>query len=262
VWDEQLHAMDYLMYAYLQSAQDGKAKGILDELNLIIKTNVANFKVAYAFAAIPARYTIERRQWSDAASLELRPQEFPWNRFPWAEAIVHFARGLGSARKGDVVGARREVEKLADIQKALAGATGYDWATQVEVQRRAIAAWLAHAEQKDQEAVTLMRAAADLEDMTDKHPVTPGPVIPARELLGELLSEVGQSAEAMKEFEISLRVAPNRFNGLYGAGHAAELAGNREKARVYYEKLVMACAASDNTRVELQQAKAFLTNKR
>jgi len=257
-WDEQLHAMDYLMYAYLQLAQDEKAKGILDELNLIRKTNAENFKVGYAFAAIPARYAIERRQWSEAASLELRPQEFPWNRTPWAEAIVHFARGLGSARKGDVAGARKEMEKLAGMQKALAGAIGYDWATQVEIQRRAVASWLAHAEGKDQEAVTLMRSAADLEDSTDKHPVTPGPLIPARELLGELLSELGQPAEAMKEFEISLRAAPNRFNGLYGAARAAELAGNREKTREYYEKLVILCAAADSNRVELQQAKAFL----
>ncbi len=260
-WDEQLHAMDYLMYAYLQLAQDAKAKGILDELNLIRKTNAETFKVAYAFAAIPARYAIERRQWSEAASLELRPQEFPWNRSPWAEAIVHFARGLGAARKGDVAGARKEMDKLAGIQKALAGATGYDWTTQVEIQRRAIAAWLAHAEGKDQEAVTHMRSAADLEDTTDKHPVTPGPIVSARELLGELLAELGQPAEAMKEFEISLRAAPNRFNGVYGAAHAAELAGNRQKAQVYYEKLVMLCAAADNTRVELQQAKAFLANK-
>jgi tetratricopeptide (TPR) repeat protein len=260
VWDQQLHAMDYLIYAYLQLAQDEKAKGVLDDLNQILKTNDQNLIVAYTFAAVPARYAIERRQWAEAASLELKPQEFAWDRLPWAKAIVYFARGIGSARQGDVAGARNVVAKLEELKSELKGEKGYDWATQVEIQRLAVAAWLAHAERNDQEALSLMRSAADLEDSIDKHPVTPGTIVPARELLADLLIEVGQPAEALKEFEGSLATVPNRFNGLYGAARAAELAGNDKKAKDYYGRLVALCAGECSRR-ELQQAKAFLAKK-
>jgi tetratricopeptide (TPR) repeat protein len=258
VWDQQLHAMDYLIYAYLQLAQDEKAKAVLDELNRILKTSEQNLIAAYTFAAVPARYAIERRQWSEAASLELKPQEFAWDRLPAAKAIVYFARGVGAARQGDVAGARNALTKLEEFKRELTGAKGYDWAIQVEIQRRAVAAWLAHAERNDQEAVSLMRSAADLEDSTDKHPVTPGAIVPARELLADLLIDVGEPAEALKEFEISLAAVPNRFNGLYGAARAAELAGNEKKAKDYYGKLVALCAGECSQRRELQKAKAFL----
>ena len=260
VWDQQLHAMDYLIYAYLQLAQDEKAKGVLDDLNRILKTSDENFIVAYTFAAVPARYAIERRQWSEAAALELRPKEFAWNRLPWAKAIVYFSRGIGAARQGDVAGARNVLAKLEEVKGELNGVKGYDWAAQVEIQRLAVAAWLAHAERNDREALSLMRSSADLEDSTDKHPVTPGAIVPARELLADLLIEVGQPADALREFEASLATVPNRFNGLYGAARAAELAGNDKKAKDYYERLVALCA-EECSRRELQQAKAFLAKK-
>jgi len=259
VWDEQFHAMDYLVYAYLQGAQDKQAKGVLDELNKIPKAEPETFKVAYAVAAIPARYALERRRWDEAAKLTLPTLgAFPWQRFPWAEAHIHFARAIGAAHTGDTISARREIEKLAGLQQALIAVKGdYDWATQVEIERQVASAWLAHAEVRDDDALRLMRAAADLDDATEKHPVTPGAILPAREQLGELLLELKQPSAALQEFETSLRSAPNRFNGLYGAARAASLAADHKKAKTYYGMLMTHCRHADSTRPEIEEAKAF-----
>ena len=260
-WDEQLHAMDYLEYAYLQGARDREAKQILDELFSIKKTNPENFKCAYSFAAVPARYALERRQWAEAAHLTLRP-DFPWHQFRWAEAITYFARAIGAARIGDVASAKQSVDKLTEIKTAAVGANdNYDWSSQVEIQRRAAAAWLARARREDDEALRLMRSAADLEDSTDKHPVTPGPVLPAREMLGDLLIELKQPLQALREYEASLKQSPNRFNGLYGAARAAELAGQTEKAAALYRNVTAMCPRGDAERVELQRAKAFVAKR-
>ncbi len=263
-WDEQLHAMDYLAYAYLQAAQDKKAWGVVDELNKIQKVEPETFKVAYAFAAVPARYALERRRWDEAAKLTLpagTAATFPWPNFSWAEAHIHFARAIGSARGGDTAAARLEVEKLAAIQKELVGVkAGYDWAKQVDIERMVAAAWLAHAEGKHEEALQLMRAAAELDDATDKHPVTPGAILPAREQLGELLLELKQPGAALKEFEVSFHSTPQRFNGLYGAARAARLAADHKKARTYYSKLAALGRGADSARPELQEAKAFLAS--
>jgi tetratricopeptide (TPR) repeat protein len=258
---DELHAMDYLAYAYLQTAQDGKAKDMVDALNRMNKVDANVFQAAYAFAAIPARYTLERRQWSEAAGLKVHPADFPWTKFPYAEAMIYFARSLGASRSGDITGASKDIERLSSIQRSLAEARENYWATQVEIQRQAAAAWLAHAEGKQEEALKLMRAAADLEDTTEKHPVTPGAIVPARELLGELLLELRQPRQALKEFEASLDVSPNRFNGLYGAAKAAELSGDREKAATFYAKLMTLAERSDGKRPELQAAKVFLASK-
>jgi hypothetical protein len=257
-WDEQLHAMDYLMYAYLQGAQDQPAKAILDELYHIHKTTPENFKVAYAFAAIPARYAIERRQWSEAASLKAYPSEFPWNRFPWAEAIIYFARSIGAARSGDVTSARQSRDRLVALENMLVEAKERN---QVEIQRRAASAWLAYAEGKKEEALQLMRSAADLEDSTEKHPVTPGPILPAREMLGDLLLELRQPRQAAQAFEASLVASPGRFGSLLGAARAANSLGDVEKARSFYSKLAALCHQADGNRVELQEAKTFLQRK-
>lgn len=262
VWDEQLHAMDYLTYAYLQGAQDKQAWGVLDELNKIRRVEPETFKVAYAFAAIPPRYALERRRWDEAAKLTLpagTSGTFPWQRFSWAEAHIHFARAIGAARTGDTKSARQEVEKLAAIRQALVEVKGgYDWATQVDIERQVASAWLAHAEGKHEEALRLMRAAAELDDATEKHPVTPGAILPAREQLGELLLEIKQPMAALQEFETSLRSAPNRFNGLYGAARAARLAADQKRARTYYGKLMALCHQADSIRPEIEEAKAFL----
>jgi tetratricopeptide (TPR) repeat protein len=195
----------------------------------------------------------------------LHPSTFPWDRFLYAEAITHFARALGSARLGDAAAARRSVEKLASIQQALVSAkenpVNQYWAKQVEIQRQAAAAWTARAEAKNEEAVRLMRAAADLEASTDKSPVTPGAVLPARELLGDLLLELKQPAEALKQYEASLRDAPNRFNSLYGAAQSAELTGDRAKAAEYYQRLIAVCPQAEGERAELKRAKEFRAHK-
>jgi tetratricopeptide (TPR) repeat protein len=262
VWDEQLHAMDYLAYAYLQSAQDKQAWAVLDEMNKIQSVDPKTFKVAYAFAAIPARYVLERKRWDEATKLTL-PQNtvgmFPWELFRWAESHIHFARAIGFARTGDTASARKEIEQLAALRDGLVIGKGeYDWAKQVEIERQIAGAWLAFAEGKQDESLTLMRAVADLDDATDKHPVTPGAILPAREQLGELLLELKQPSAALAEFETSLRSAPERFNGLYGAARAATLASDQKKARSYYEKLIALTRQADSLRPEIAEAKAFL----
>ena len=259
-WDEQLHAMDYLVYAYLQGAQDKQAKAVVDELDQIRKVTPENFKVAYAFAAIPARYDLERRRWSEAASLKMQ-SGIAWNRFPWAEAIIQFARGLGAARGGDKATAGQTLEKLAALKNTLIEARDGYWANQVEIERLAVSAWLACAEKKKDEALKLMRSAAELEDATAKHPVTPGPILPAREMLGDMLLELGEPGEALREFEAALVVSPNRFRSLVGAARAARLTKQAEKARGFYSTLMAVCRYGDSKRVELQEADAVLRMK-
>jgi tetratricopeptide (TPR) repeat protein len=255
---DQLHAMDYLVYAYLQGAQDQKAERVLEQTRSFNRVDAEVFAAAYAFGAMPARYALERRRWAEAARLQVHPTSFPWDRFRYAEAMTYFARAVGAARNGEATAARNDVEKLASIQSALAEAKDGYWANQVEIQRRLAAAWLARAEKRDEEALKLMRAAVELEASTEKHPVTPGPIIPAREMLGDMLIELNQPGQALREFETSLRDSPNRFNGLYGAAHAAELSGDLKTASAYYGKVVALCNNADGTRVELQRAKQFL----
>ena len=261
-WDEQLHATDYLVYAYLQTAQDKHALSVLDEMLKLKSAEPQNFKVAYALTAIPARYALERKQWAEAAKLMLPPNSvgmFPWQKFRWAEAHIHFARAIGFARTRDVSSARQELDQLAALRDALVIGKGeYDWARQVEIERQIAAAWLAYAEGQKDESLQLMRAVADLDDATDKHPVTPGAILPAREQLGELLLELKQPAAALAEFETCLLTTPERFNSIYGAAHAASLAGDHKKARAYYQKLRVLTQKADTPRPEINEAKAFL----
>jgi hypothetical protein len=241
---DALHAMDYLEYAYLQTGQDPKAGEIVDRVAKATSFDMAQAAAAYALAAIPARHALERRAWKEAEAVAAQPANFPWGKFPYAEAIVHFARAVGGARAGDLETAQKEVDALAAIGISLKGQKGFDWATQVEVQRRAAAGWLARAQKKDGEAAALLRSAADLEDSTDKHPVTPGSVLPAREQLADLLLEEGQAAAALTEYETSLRSAPARFNSYDGAARAAERAGKKEEAKAYGDRLLLLCGGS------------------
>ena len=253
---DALHAMDYLEYAYLQTGQDEKAREIADGVAKVTSFDVPQFAAGYALAAIPARHALERRAWKEAAALTAQPATFPWAKYPYAEAIVHFARAVGGARAGALDTARREVARLADIQAALKGQKGFDWSTQVEIQRRAAAGWLARAENKDAEALALMRSAAALEDSTDKHPVTPGSILPAREQLADLLSELGQPAAALAEYEASLRSAPARLNSYDGAAQAAERAGKKQEAKAFRERLVGLCGGSVPDRLRLAKTAA------
>jgi tetratricopeptide (TPR) repeat protein len=259
---DQLHAMDYLAYAYLQTCQDEEAKRIVEEAASVSRVDQQVFAAAYALAAIPARYALERRRWSAAAALPVQPAWFPWMRFQYAEAITHFARALGSARSGSPSDARAEIERLTAIENALRQIQeGYDWSAQVEVQRLAASAWVEQAEGNQQSALRSMQAAADLEDKTEKHPVTPGPVLPTRELLGELLMELDQPARALPEFEKVLQTSPNRFNAVYGAGRAAELCRDRKRAEERYSELLQLGGHADAQRLELQNARAFLQRR-
>ena len=258
---ERLHAMDYLAYGYLQTGQDGKAERVLADLNAIRRADPPIFTVAFAATAIPARLALERRLWERAASLELQPhvrQLAPLANFRWGEAHIHFARAIGAARTGRIPAAREEVAKLREIEQSLTIPPGtYDWRTQVAIERQIAEAWLTYVEGRSEDAVRIMREAADLDDVTEKHPVTPGAILPAREQLGELLLELGRPAPALIEYEASLRRAPRRLAGLYGAARAARLAGDSTRASDYYAQMVEVTENGDETRAEVQEARAF-----
>jgi len=259
---ERLHAMDYLAYGYLQTGQDGEAERVLAELNAIRRVDPPIFTVAYAATAIPARLVLERRYWKEAALLELQDNVrslAPLDDFKWGEAHVRFARAVGAARSGNSATARAEVAKLKAIESSLVIPAGtYDWRTQVAVEHQIADAWLANAEGRNGDAARLMRAAADLDDTTEKHPVTPGAILPAREQLGELLLELGRASEALTEYETSLTRSPRRLAGLYGAARAAKLAGDMAKAQSYYAQIVGLTKNGEGVRAEVREARAFL----
>jgi tetratricopeptide (TPR) repeat protein len=247
--------MDYMVYAYMQLARDKEASLVVEEAQRVTVLGSGQGG-PYAFAAIPARFTIERGMWKDAMQLQPRA-----SRFPQTEAMTYFARALGAARTGDPVAAEKDVGELARIVAAFKAAKDDYWATEVEVQRLGTAAWTAYAKGSREEALTLMRSAAELEDKSEKSAVTPGRIIPARELLGDLLLEMNRPAEALQAFETSEKHDPNRFRGLYGAGKAAALAGDQAKAKSYYEKLVVLVQKADTERPEIKEAKSFLAKK-
>lgn len=257
---DELHAMDYLVYAYLQGAQDHEAEKLLRVLP-VQQTDPVYFAGLYAIAAMPARYAVERHRWAEAAALTVPPNVFPGGRYAWTEANIHFVRALGAARTGNVEAAGIGLQKLASLRDALVQTKETYWADQVRIQQEIMAAWLMLAEGKKEEALQKMRAAADHEDATDKHSVTPGVVLPARELLGEMLLELKQPAQALGEFEATLRAAPNRFNAFAGAARAAVLSGDHEKAKDYYAKLLALCKHADVDRPELRDARALLAQK-
>jgi tetratricopeptide (TPR) repeat protein len=258
---DELHAMDYLAYAYLQTGRDVEAREILEAAAKAEKFDKQNFAAAYALTAIPARLALERRDWKAASAVELRPADFAWSKFPWVEGTVAFARAVGFARSGDVRSAKSEITRLEKLRDTLKEAKNGYWADQTEIVRRESAAWLARAERKDSEALELMRSAAALEDTVDKHPVTPGPILPAREQLGDLLLELDKPAEALAEYRADLTASPNRLNGVYGAGRAARLSGDTAAAKTYYGKVVSLCGKADSAKEQVAEARAFLEGK-
>jgi hypothetical protein len=256
-WAESLHAMDYLAYAYLQLAQDREAKKVLDQIIAFRKVAPEAPSAAYALAAVPARYAVERRDWPQAAALSLPALAFPWDKYPWTSAMITFSRALGAARTGDFGAAQAEIDRLGSARDAASQKDKY-WADQIEVQRQAAVAILAHVRGKDEEALAEMQSAAKLEATMDKHPVTPSPVVPMRELLGDLLLEINQPTQALSEYETSLTKDPNRFRSVYGAAKAAERAGDAAKAKTYYQQLAALGSNGDGDRPELTEAKAYL----
>jgi tetratricopeptide (TPR) repeat protein len=258
---EALHAMDYQIYAYLQMAQDAKARAVAERMPPVFaKWNPAAFNGAatgfaggYAAAAIPARYALERGAWGDAAALEARP-----TAFSHVDAITHFARALGAARSGKPGDAAADLDRLAALHEKLKAANDAYWSEQVHIQHRVASAWAAYAQGRKSEAIEALRAAADAEDATDKAAVSPGPLAPARELLGEMLLEAGQPKEALVAFEATMKKEPRRFRGAFGAARAAEAAGERAKARQYYQAVLDIAQGSDSDRPELRRARGFL----
>lgn len=256
-WDEELHGLDYLVYAYLQKGDNELAKKQWDYLKTINEVQPFNFKVAYAFAAIPARYVMENKMWQEAAALQVHNQKFAWQNFPRQQAIIHFARALGAAHTGDLVAARLELKNLIGLHDMLTKKDPYN-ANQVMIQVKTAEAWILFKAGKNREAIQLMTIAASMEDNTEKHPVTPGEVIPARELLADMLTEMNKPAEALRAYEEALKKQPNRFNALYGAGLSAEKSNNKVKANTYYSQLIAIANSSGSKRQELEIAKLFL----
>ena len=254
--NEAYHASDYAVYAYLQLARDSDAKRTMEEVHKVTDFNPAIRTAPYAIAAMPARYAMERGAWREAMQLQFQP-----TKHAYTDAITHFARALGAARSGDAAAAEKDAAELARLHKALQDAKDNYWATEVEVQRLAIAGWIALAQGKEDDALKFMRAAADVEDKNEKSIVTPGRIVPARELLGEMLLELKQPAPALKEFEASQVREPNRFRGHYGAARAAEAAGDRSKAADYYAKLMELSKNGDTSRPELARARAYVAQR-
>jgi len=254
--NEAYHASDYAVYAYLQLGRDGDAKRTMDEVLKVTNYSPTARTAPYAMAAMSARLVLERGAWREA--MQLQPGR---TKIPYTEAITYFARALGAARSGDVAAAEQDAEELARLHKALQDAKDNYWATEVEVQRLAIAGWIALAQGKNDDALKFMRAAADLEDKSEKSIVTPGRVLPARELLGDMLLELKQPALALKEYEASHVREPNRFRGYYGAALAADAAGDRRKAADYYAKIVALTKNADSARPEIVRAKAYVAQR-
>jgi len=251
VFGDQLHAMDYLVYAYLQLAQDTNARRVVEEAPGVPSKSVAR-GTPYALAAIPARYVIERGAWKEASQLQPKP-----SRFPFTAGLTHFARALGAARSGDAAAADRDVQELARIVGALKSSKDTYWTIEVEVQRLGGAAWVEFAKGNRETALDLMRSAASLESKSEKAAVSPGRLIPAHELLGDMLLESGNPGEALAAYERSLVRDPNRFRSFYGAGVAAEQSGNGDKARYYFSRLIDT-AGSGDSRPEMERARQYL----
>jgi len=259
---DELHALDYLEYAYLQAGRDAEATRVVEKVRGVAALDVSNFAAAYALAAVPARHALERRDWAAAAALTVGPASFPWPRFGHAEAITHYARALGAARRNDLPAARESLARVVALRDGLAAKNDTYWAGQVDVLRREAAAWIARAENRNEDAVRLLREAAEVEDATDKSPVTPGSILPARQMLADMLLETGDPARASVEYDASLRTAPGRYASLLGAAKAAETSGDAVRARAYYARLVAQCGRADTTRTELGKARAAVAPSR
>src|SRR5437762_14055854 len=254
---EELHALDYMAYSYLQEGQDAKAKDIVDFVATVRKTNPAlEFSAAYALAAIPARYALERNAWSEAATLPV-PELPHWSSFPSFEGLIEYSHALGRAHTGDIGGARKAIDRMQQLRDSSTDPRLDYFKRHLDLQIEAASAWVTYGEGKKDEAVNLLRRAADAEDILGKHPVSPGALVPAREQLGDLLLKLDRPQEARQEFEAALKIYPGRFRGLYGAAQAAEQIGEKEKADHYYAKLIEQTAKADGSRSELAQLREY-----
>jgi tetratricopeptide (TPR) repeat protein len=252
-YHDQLHSMDYLVYAYLQLGQDQKARAVVDDMKTVAGFTETFLPGPYALAVSPARYAIERGDWKSAAELQVRPSPLAH-----VQAITHFARALGAARTGNIEAAKADIARLRELSDKLRQAKDSYWSEQVDIQAQIASAWVLYAEGRHDEALKAMGAAAAAEDKSEKHPVTPGVPKPARELYGVMLLERGMAKEALAAFEATLKKEPNRLGAYVGAAAAAEKAGDIAKARGYYEQVVAVASEADATRTEIAEARAYL----
>jgi tetratricopeptide (TPR) repeat protein len=256
---EELHALDYMAYSYLQEAQDAEARKIVDLAAKVRKTNPEReFIAAYALAAIPTRYVFERNDWAAAATLSI-PNVPHWSSFPFLEALIEYGHALGRAHIGDLDGARKAIARMQQLRDTTKEPKFDYFKSHLDLQMQAALAWVAAAEGKKNEAIDMLRQAADSEDRLGKHPVSPGAFVPVREQLGSLLLEAGQPKEAQQEFEAALKIYPGRYRGLYGAAQAAEQAGDNENASRYYTKLAAQTSKAAGSRDELTHVREFLS---
>ena len=257
-WDEEIHAIGYLVYAYLQTGNNTQANEQYEYVKTFKEIFPPNFKIAYTFSAIPSRIALENKDWKKATKLELLPSlEIPWEKFPWETSILIFAKALGFAHTGDVNAAESELQKLVDNHQKLVDVDTYK-ANQVLIQIKAAQAWIHLVKGDEAEALSLMKLAAKMESETSKHPVTPGEVLPADELLGDMLLALKKPVEALAAYEVNLIGHPNRFNGLYGAAVASKQSGNIKKAKQYFEQLLELTKNTDSDRIEILEAKKFV----
>jgi tetratricopeptide (TPR) repeat protein len=258
---EELHALDYAVYSYLQEGQDDKAKEIVDFAATVRKTNPEmDFTSAYALAAIPARYALERNDWKAAATLAI-PNVPHWSSFPFMEATIEYAHALGRAHTGDLDGAQKAIARMQQLRDATTDRKFDYFKSHLDLQMKTASAWVTCVRGKPEKAVEELRKIADAEDILGKHPVSPGALVPVREQLGALLLELGQAKEAQKEFEAELKIYPGRFRGLLGAAQSAEKAGDKEGARRHYAKLAAQTAKADDSRKELVRVRKFADAK-
>ena len=251
---DQMHGQDYLVYAYLQLGQDKDALSVVTEIEAL-RPDPDGFPAAFAQAAAPARYMVERGDWNGAANLEVKP-----TKFPHAMSITHFARAIGAARTGKIDAAKADTAKLAELRDKLRDAKNGYWAGQVDVQEQVATAWVLYASGSHEEALKVMSAAVVAEDNTEKSPVTPGPLAPARELYGAMLLDRGMAKEAFAVFEATMAKEPNRYNGYVGAAMAAQAAGDAARAKANYGKLIELAAGSDSGRATLAAARSFVAS--
>lgn len=254
---EELHALDYMAYSYLQEGQDGEAKKIVDFAGTVRKSNPElEFSAAYALAAIPSRYALERNDWAGAAALTI-PNVPHWSSFPFMEALIEYAHALGRVHTGDLDGAQKAIDRMRQLREATTDPKFDYFKRHLDLQMQTASAWLAYGQGKKEEAVAVLRRMADAEDVLGKHPVSPGALVPVREQLGGLLLEMGQPKEAQRAFEAALKIYPGRFRGLYGAAQAAEKSGDKESAGRYYAKLAAQTAMAGDERREIVHLREF-----
>ncbi len=258
-WDEELHALDYLVYAYLQKGDNKLAEEQVKYLKTITAVYPADFKVAYAFAAIPSRYFLENKKWKEAAALQIPPANISWNQFPWQEAIVHFTRLLGAVHTGNFDEAKSELVTLNRLHDTLVKQKDSYKSKEVEIQIKTGEAWIQFESANKSSGLNIMKLAADMEDSTEKHPVTPGEVLPARELLGDMLLQAKENEEALNVYEMVLQKSPNRFNSLYGAVIASKKLEDKKKTVFYCKQLLTQVDTVNSDRHELVDIRSILT---